>query len=137
MKKYVDLDAVLDVLSKDHAKRTDDQEAEILKLGDEIKKIPKANVVELPCEIGQKVYEVSGVLWLDTDQITFMEFTKRTKEGLDIKVFEKIATLEDILSWMTPQGILDKIPWGNKVFSTRQEAEKAREKMIERRIKND
>ena len=56
MKKYVDLDAVLDVLAKDHAKRTDDQEAEILKVWDEIRRIPKANVVELPCEIGQKVY---------------------------------------------------------------------------------
>lgn len=133
MKKYVDLDAIIDVLTKDRVKRTDDQEAEILKLSDEIKKIPPANVVELPCEIGQKVYEVSGVLWLDTDQITFMEFCKRKEEGLDFAVFEKIATLEDILSWMVPQGILSKIPWGNKVFSTRQEAEKAREKMIERR----
>ena len=135
MKKYVDLDAVLDVLAKDHAKRTDDQEAEILKVWDEIKKIPKANVVELPCEVGQTVYEVSGVLWLDTDQITFTEFRKRNEEGLDIAVCEKIATLEDILRWMTPQGILSKIPWGNKVFLTRQEAEKAREKMIERRKK--
>ena len=58
MKKYVDLDAVLDVLAKDHAKRTDDQEAEILKVWDEIRRIPKANVVELPCEIGQTVYGI-------------------------------------------------------------------------------
>ncbi len=83
---------------------------------------PKSRFVELPCEVGQTVWEVSPVIFVN---ISFKEFCdiKRNKE--DIKVLERVATLEDIAKWMTPCQLTGEKPWGKTVFPSREEAEKA------------
>lgn len=117
MKKYVDLDAILDVLTKDHAKRTDDQEAEILKVRDEIKKIPPANVVELPCKVGDKLsLVVDGVFLSDNLRVKKIEIRNYgsyivTDGGyFSIDDGDKIFSFNDV---------------GRTIFTSRKDAEKA------------
>ena len=108
MKKYVDIDAILDVLAKDRAKRTDDQEAEILKLWDEIKKIPKANVVELPCKVGDKLSLVAnGVFVFDALRV----------QKIEIKSYGSYI--------VTDGGIFSFNDVGRTIFASRKDAEKA------------
>ena len=116
MKKYVDLDAVLDVLAKDHGKRTDDQEAEILKVWDEIKKIPEANVVELPCKIGDKLsLVVNGVFLSDAKRVQRIEIRSYgsyivTDGGFLFDDADEIFSFNDV---------------GRTIFTSRKDAEKA------------
>ena len=116
MKKYVDLDAVLDVLAKDHAKRTDDQEAEILKVLDEIKKIPKANVVELPCEVGDKLSLVVNGAFLRDDLIV---------KKIEIRSYGSYI--------VTDNGIFSFNDVGKTIFTSREEAVMAREKFKQKK----
>ena len=116
MKKYVDLDAIVDVLAKDHAKRTDDQEAEILKVLDEIKKIPKANVVELPCEVGDKLSLVVNGAFLRDDLIV---------KKIEIRSYGSYI--------VTDNGIFSFNDVGKTIFTSREEAVMAREKFKQKK----
>ena len=116
MNKYVDLDAILDVLAKDHEKRTAAEEAEILKVWDEIKKIPKANVFPLPCEFGQTAY-----------------FLKNGKRVVEAPVFAMTIKKEKIYLHLKKGSIFCVGVLNKDVFLNRESAEIE----IERRIKNE
>ena len=48
MKEYIEREAILDAIAEDHAKRSDEEEQAALGIWDCIKKIPAADVIEVP-----------------------------------------------------------------------------------------
>ena len=80
---------------------------------------PKSRFVELPCEVGQTVYEIYPKIAF------FMAPNVIESECEGYGISERVATLEDIARWITPSPLTGITHWGGTVFPTKEEAENA------------